>query len=85
MRDLTALGGTTVVTLVTMVAVLAFAFHKSYRHALVLGGAVLLAIASSEFTKGLYDRARPDLVRTGSMSTPAASRAGIRRCRPPPT
>lgn len=64
-RDMTALGGTTVVALVTTVAVLAFLFHKKWRHALVMGGAVLLAIASSEFTKGYYDRARPDLVPHG--------------------
>jgi undecaprenyl-diphosphatase len=61
-RDITALGGTTLVTLVTIVAVLVFVFHKRTRHALVMGGAVLLAWASSEVTKGLYHRPRPDLV-----------------------
>src|SRR3954452_22816935 len=35
-RDVTALGGTTLVSLVTVVAVLAFLFHKRPRHALVM-------------------------------------------------
>ncbi|MDB5453371.1 MAG: putative phosphatidylglycerophosphatase, partial [Caulobacteraceae bacterium] len=38
MRDVTALGGFTVVTLVTVVGVLVFLFHGKRRHALVLGG-----------------------------------------------
>jgi undecaprenyl-diphosphatase len=61
-RDITALGGTTVITLVTVVAVLTFLFHKRARHALVMGAAVLLAHLSSEVTKSLYGRPRPDLV-----------------------
>ena len=65
-RDLTALGGTTVVALVTVVGVLAFAFHRKYRHALVLTGAVLLAWMSSDAGKALYHRPRPDLVAHGA-------------------
>jgi undecaprenyl-diphosphatase len=61
-RDITALGGTTLVSLLTVVAVLAFAFHRRYRHAAVMGAAVLLAWASSETTKAFYARPRPDLV-----------------------
>ncbi len=61
-RDITALGGTTVVALVTGVGALAFAFHRRYRHAAVLAGAVLLAWASSDLGKALYARPRPDLV-----------------------
>jgi len=61
-RDVTALGGTTLVVVVTVVAVLAFAFHKRRTHALVMGGAVLAAWASSQATKALYGRPRPDLV-----------------------
>lgn len=64
-RDVTALGGTTVVTLVTVVGALAFAFHRRYRHAGVLVGAVVLAWFSSEAGKALYGRARPDLVPHG--------------------
>ena len=61
-RDVTALGGTTLVTVVTVVSVLAFLFHKKRRHALVMAGAVLLAWVSSETTKSIYARPRPDLV-----------------------
>lgn len=61
-RDITALGGTTLVIVVTLVSVLAFIFHKKRIHALVMGVAVLAASASSQFTKALYGRPRPDLV-----------------------
>lgn len=61
-RDVTALGGTTLVVVVTVVSVLAFAFHKRPRHALVMAGAVLAAWGSSQVTKALYGRPRPDLV-----------------------
>lgn len=61
-RDVTALGGTTLVMVVTLVAVLAFLFHRKRIHALVMGGAVLAAWASSQVTKGLFSRPRPDLV-----------------------
>jgi undecaprenyl-diphosphatase len=61
-RDVTALGGTTLVSVVTVVSVLMFLFHKKPRHALVMGGAVLLALVSSEFTKDIYHRPRPALV-----------------------
>ncbi len=65
MRDITALGGTTVITLVSVVAALAFAFHQRYRHAAVMGGAVLLAWISSDLGKALYGRSRPELVPHG--------------------
>jgi undecaprenyl-diphosphatase len=61
-RDVTALGGTTLVIVVTLVSVLAFIFHKKRVHALVMGVVVLAASASSQFTKALYGRPRPDLV-----------------------
>jgi undecaprenyl-diphosphatase len=61
-RDITALGGTTLVLVVTVVSVVAFVFHKKRVHALVMGGAVLAAWASSQFTKALFGRPRPDLV-----------------------
>ncbi|TAL28822.1 phosphatase PAP2 family protein [Phenylobacterium sp.] len=61
-RDITALGGTTLVVVVTLVAVLAFVFHKKRIHAVVMAGAVVAAWASSQFTKGLFSRPRPDLV-----------------------
>jgi undecaprenyl-diphosphatase len=65
-RDVTALGGTTLITLVTVVGVLAFLFHRRARHALVLGGGVLLAWLSSDATKAFYERPRPDLVPHGA-------------------
>jgi undecaprenyl-diphosphatase len=66
MRDVTALGGFTVLTLVTVVAVLAFLFHGKRRHALVLAITALAAQACSEGLKSLYGRPRPDLVPHGS-------------------
>ncbi|MEW5683854.1 MAG: phosphatase PAP2 family protein [Pseudomonadota bacterium] len=61
-RDVTALGGTTLVVVVTVVGVLAFAFHRRYRHALVLAVTVLLATISNGTTKAFFSRPRPDLV-----------------------
>jgi undecaprenyl-diphosphatase len=61
-RDITALGGTVLVAVVSIVAVAAFAFHRKYRHAAILTGCVLLAWASSATTKALYGRPRPDVV-----------------------
>ena len=61
-RDVTALGGTTLVLVVTLVSVLAFIFHQKRVHALVMAGAVLAAWASSQVTKALFSRPRPDLV-----------------------
>jgi undecaprenyl-diphosphatase len=66
MRDVTALGGFTVLTLVTVVGVLAFLFHGRKRHAAVLAGTVLLAQLASDLTKEIYGRPRPDLVAHGS-------------------
>lgn len=65
MRDVTALGGATVVTLVTVVGALAFAFHRKLRHTAILVGAVLIAEVGSEQLKLLYGRPRPDLVPHG--------------------
>lgn len=61
-RDITALGGTTLVVVVTVVAVLAFLFHRKRIHALVMAGAVMAASLSSNLTKDLFSRPRPDLV-----------------------
>ncbi|WP_197422675.1 MULTISPECIES: phosphatase PAP2 family protein [unclassified Phenylobacterium] len=61
-RDVTALGGTTLVVVITLVSVLAFLFHNKRVHALVMAGAVLAAWASSDLSKMLYGRPRPDLV-----------------------
>ncbi len=76
MRDVTALGGFTVVTLVTLVGVLAFLMHGRRRHALVLAGVVLLAEISSDLAKGFYARPRPDLVPHGSYVYSASFPSG---------
>jgi undecaprenyl-diphosphatase len=76
MRDVTALGGFTVLTLVTLVGVLVFLFHGRRRHALVLGGAVLLANFTSEIAKTIYGRPRPDLVPHGSYVYSASFPSG---------
>lgn len=60
-RDVTALGGTTLVIVVTIVSALAFLFHKKRGHALVMAAAVLGAWGSSDLTKMFYGRLRPDL------------------------
>ena len=66
MRDVTALGGVTVMVLVTLVGVLAFWIHRKRWHAGVLAVTVLMADISSEALKNLYHRPRPDLVPHGS-------------------
>ncbi len=76
MRDITGLGGFTVVTLVTVVGVLAFLMHGRRRHALVLAGTVLLAELSSDVAKTFYDRPRPDLVPHGSYVYSASFPSG---------
>jgi undecaprenyl-diphosphatase len=75
-RDVTALGGNVVVTLVTVVAVLAFLFHKKRRHALVMGAGVVLAAVSSDLMKSLYGRPRPDLVPHGAYVYSASFPSG---------
>lgn len=62
LRDITALGGFTVLTLATVVGAVAFAIHRRWRHVAILVGAVMLAQVCSELLKSLYDRPRPDLV-----------------------
>jgi undecaprenyl-diphosphatase len=61
MRDVTALGGFTVLTLVTVVATLAFLLHRKWSHAAVMAGTALAAQTCSSLLKNLYDRPRPDL------------------------
>ena len=76
MRDVTALGGFTVVTLVTVVAVIAFLIHRRWRHAAVMAGTVLLANFSASFAKAIYARPRPDLVPHGSYVYSASFPSG---------
>ncbi|CAN7171389.1 phosphatase PAP2 family protein [Phenylobacterium sp. LjRoot219] len=65
MRDITALGGFTVLTLVTVVAAIAFLLHRKARHALVLVATVLTAQLGSDLLKQFYARPRPDLAPHG--------------------
>jgi len=76
MRDVTALGGVTVMTLVTIVGVLAFLMHRRRRHAAIMAATVLLAWISSEGLKTLYGRPRPDLVPHGSYVYSASFPSG---------
>jgi undecaprenyl-diphosphatase len=65
MRDLTALGGFTVLTLATIVATLLLVFHRRRREAAVFAAAVVLAQISANWLKTFYGRERPDLVAHG--------------------
>ena len=76
MRDVTALGGVTVMTLVAVVGVLAFLMHGRRWHAAILAITVLLADMSSEILKNLYGRPRPDLVPHGSYVYSASFPSG---------
>ncbi|MDB5433888.1 MAG: putative phosphatidylglycerophosphatase [Phenylobacterium sp.] len=76
MRDVTALGGVTVMTLVTIVGVLAFLMHGRRWHAAILAGTVLLADISSEGLKNLYGRPRPALVPHGAYVYSASFPSG---------
>ncbi|WP_309645716.1 phosphatase PAP2 family protein [Phenylobacterium sp.] len=67
MRDITALGGFTLLTITAVVAVLLLVFHDRRRAALILGSTVVLAQISSELLKAVYDRPRPSLVAHGSI------------------
>ncbi|MFN3514205.1 MAG: phosphatase PAP2 family protein [Phenylobacterium sp.] len=65
MRDVTALGGFTLLTFTVVVATLLLIFHDRRREALVFAATVILAQVSSELTKALFDRDRPALVAHG--------------------
>ncbi|MFL5296509.1 MAG: phosphatase PAP2 family protein [Phenylobacterium sp.] len=76
MRDVTAMGGVTVTTLVTVVGVVAFLAHGRRRRAALLAGTVALAEISSELLKRFYARPRPDLVPHGSYVYSASFPSG---------
>lgn len=76
MRDVTALGGVTVMTLATVVGVVAFLLHRKRWHAGVLAGTVILADVTSETLKSLYGRPRPELVPHGSYVYSASFPSG---------
>ncbi|WP_421732054.1 phosphatase PAP2 family protein [Brevundimonas sp.] len=61
MRDITALGGFTVLTLIAVVAVIALARARRWRSAVTLAGVALGAELTSDLLKLVYARPRPDL------------------------
>lgn len=66
MRDITALGGFTVLTLVAIVGAIALARAQRWRSALILAGVSLGAELTSDLLKLVYARPRPDLTAQGS-------------------
>jgi undecaprenyl-diphosphatase len=61
-RDITALGGFTVLTLISLLAVALLLVHRRRRQAVVFAAAVILAETASDLLKHWAGRARPDLV-----------------------
>lgn len=66
MRDVTALGGFTFLTLFVVISVAALLFYNRRRQAVVLAATVLLAEMSADLLKLVYNRPRPELVPHGS-------------------
>ena len=66
MRDVTALGGFTFLTLLVTITVLCLWFYRQRRQAVVLAVTILASQASAELLKSFYGRPRPDLVPHGS-------------------
>ncbi len=76
MRDMTALGGVTVLTLVVVAATLVLLFHRKHRQALVFAATIAATFVSSELLKHVYNRPRPDLVPHGSYVYSASFPSG---------
>lgn len=76
MRDITALGGVTVLTALTLSVMGALAFRRQGRSALFLGVAVLGGQLLSHGAKTLFDRPRPDLVPHGTEVLTASFPSG---------
>jgi undecaprenyl-diphosphatase len=76
MRDVTGLGGVTVLTLVTIVATLTLLLHGKRKRAAIFAGIVIAAQISATLLKDLYDRPRPDLVPHGSFVYSASFPSG---------
>lgn len=75
-RDLTALGGIAVLTIMTVVVGLYFALSRRFTTAVYLWAAVSTGILVSTFAKLYFDRARPDLVPHGSIVQTASFPSG---------
>ncbi|WP_037066431.1 phosphatase PAP2 family protein [Allorhizobium undicola] len=61
-RDLTSLGGFTIITLVTVLAVFYLMAAGKYRNAAIVTSAIVLGAAAESGLKLLFSRARPDVV-----------------------
>jgi undecaprenyl-diphosphatase len=66
-RDLTALGGTAVLTLITLTAAAFFWLASMHRGAVYVAAACFGAMLLSSMLKQQFDRPRPDLVPHGAM------------------
>lgn len=75
-RDITALGGFTVLTLATIAGIIALLIYRRRAQALVFGATVLLAQGAAETIKTFVDRARPDLVSHLDMAYSASFPSG---------
>lgn len=75
-RDLTALGGVLVTTLVTSLASLFMVLDRRPRAAAFLAGAVIGGVAITFALKAGFDRARPDLVAHGMEALSASFPSG---------
>jgi undecaprenyl-diphosphatase len=76
MRDISALGGVTVITLVTIVAALVFLFHRKWLQAALFLGATLTAEIAAQVLKTVYNRPRPDLAPHGAYVHSASFPSG---------
>jgi undecaprenyl-diphosphatase len=76
MRDLTALGGVTFLTLVVLIAFMGLMFYRRHRQAWVFLGVVTLAQTSADLLKGFFARPRPNLVPHGSYVYSASFPSG---------
>ncbi|EPX78396.1 phosphatase PAP2 family protein [Salipiger mucosus] len=75
-RDLTALGGIIALTLATLATCGFFLLLRRYGSAFYMGATVGGGILLSSVAKGLFDRARPDLVPHGSIVHTASFPSG---------
>ena len=65
LRDVSALGSTAIIALATVLATAVLAYRRHWRRALVLIVVVLLAEASDDLLKAIYNRGRPDFAVAG--------------------
>jgi undecaprenyl-diphosphatase len=75
-RDITALGGTAVLTLVTLIAAGFLALDGKKHMALFVCGSVLGGLAASTILKDVFQRPRPDLVPYSAYASGASFPSG---------